>query len=116
MDTWFLFGYIVMEHAGLQCQLFYLVWQVVATQSWGGRVKLSWILGFVVIRRFKPHPSCMRRAKVRGYHQYKVVWDAQAGYNTMLSSCLSSCSIDVDGTDCAKDQEDRATSRYFRSS
>ena len=50
----------------------------------------------------KPHPSCMRRAMasslevkavVRGYHQYKVVWDAQVGCNTMLSSSLSSHSL-----------------------
>ena len=30
---------------------------------------------------------------VRGYHQYKVVWDAQVGYNTMLSSSLSNHSL-----------------------
>ena len=52
--------------------------------------------------RSKPHPSCTRRAMassfevkavVRGYHQYKVVWDAQVGYNTVLSSSLSNHSL-----------------------
>ena len=52
--------------------------------------------------RSKPHPSCTRRAMassfevkavVRGYHQYKAVWDAQVGYNAVLSSSLSNHSI-----------------------
>ena len=33
------------------------------------------------------------KAVVRGYHQYKVVWDAQVGYNTMLCSSLSNHSL-----------------------
>ena len=33
------------------------------------------------------------KAVVRGYHQHKVVWDAQVGYNTMLSSSLSNHSL-----------------------
>ena len=75
-------------------------------------VKFSWMIRFVVICgkkisgrvRSKPHPSCKRRAMasslevkavVRGCHQYKVVWDAQVGYNTMLSSSLSNHSLSV---------------------
>ena len=74
----------------------------------GGGVKFSWMLRFVVIRgkksvdcrvRSKPHPLCTRRVMaeamtpsfevkvvVQGYHPYKSVWDAQVGYNTILSS------------------------------
>ena len=33
------------------------------------------------------------KAVVRGYHQYKVVWDVKVGYNTMLSSSLSNHSL-----------------------
>ena len=33
------------------------------------------------------------KAVVRGCHQYKVVWDAQVGYNTMLSSSNSNHSL-----------------------
>ena len=49
----------------------------------------------------KPHPSCTRRAMasslevkavVRGYHQYKAVWDAQVGYNTLLFPIIAFCS------------------------
>ena len=56
--------------------------------------------------RSKPHPSCIRRVMaeamtssfevkvvLRGYHPYKAVWDAQVGYNTMLSSSLSNHSL-----------------------
>ena len=59
---------------------------------WG--VKFSWMLGFVVIRvkkfmvksspvKSKPHramaSSFELEAMIRGYHQYKAVWDAQVG-------------------------------------
>ena len=38
--------------------------------------------------------SCLDvKAVVRGYHLYKVVWDAQVGYNTMLCSSLSNHSL-----------------------